>query len=318
MSVSWDFSSTNIWSYESQAKMPSTVLRKRFHGHPVWRWRIGVLLIMGTLALLTMTKFQGDVTPTHESEFIALPEKVPLAKPKLAFLYLARNQMPLDILWAHFFKVQIHLKSEWFSFGCSIEIITSTENMNVYKIIWLINSDLQRNLKNIGWVRIRVPKSMNTMSTSMQGLVWYTIGKQRIAKLSTTDKSKIAFRYELCRLFLCQFCFGLERFFSCVWSWELNVQVNLRRGGLSSYYCTKQLFCKNIDFACSFSCIFISSENCFAGRVGGSKYGRSRASVTRYSPRGSFEWTFHFIIWQVLSNNSILSHCVFPCLSHMC
>ncbi|BBN13655.1 hypothetical protein MPTK1_6g05340 [Marchantia polymorpha subsp. ruderalis] len=84
--------------------MPSTVLRKRFHGHPVWRWRIGVLLIMGTLALLTMTKFQGDVTPTHESEFIALPEKVPLAKPKLAFLYLARNQMPLDILWAHFFK----------------------------------------------------------------------------------------------------------------------------------------------------------------------------------------------------------------------
>ncbi|KAG6554932.1 hypothetical protein Mapa_003516 [Marchantia paleacea] len=84
--------------------MPSTALRKRFHGHPVWRWRIGVLLVMGTLALLTMTKLQGVLTPTHESEFIALPDQVPSAKPKLAFLYLARNQMPLDILWAHFFK----------------------------------------------------------------------------------------------------------------------------------------------------------------------------------------------------------------------
>jgi hypothetical protein len=34
-----------------------------------------------------------------------IPQFTNTTKPKLAFLFIARQQMPLDILWEHFFEV---------------------------------------------------------------------------------------------------------------------------------------------------------------------------------------------------------------------
>ncbi|KAL3690880.1 hypothetical protein R1sor_004531 [Riccia sorocarpa] len=84
--------------------MPSSTVKKRSHGHTAWRWRVGVLVLFGIVALITLTKFQKITNPAAESGFVALPEETRSTRPKLAFLYLARNTMPLDILWDHFFK----------------------------------------------------------------------------------------------------------------------------------------------------------------------------------------------------------------------
>lgn len=53
------------------------------------------------LIIVALVKLQGLV---QRDVMESPPIRDPL-KPKLAFLFLARHVMPLDILWEHFFEV---------------------------------------------------------------------------------------------------------------------------------------------------------------------------------------------------------------------
>lgn len=80
-------------------------MRRKIHGYSIWRWRLGILLVLGIVLFLGVTKFQEVLAPPEGNEYTSFPDQIPASKPKIAFLFLARNSMPLDFLWAHFFKV---------------------------------------------------------------------------------------------------------------------------------------------------------------------------------------------------------------------
>ncbi|CAM6096956.1 unnamed protein product [Calypogeia fissa] len=83
----------------------SPAMRRKVHGHSIWRWRLGILVVLGIVVFLGVTQFQEGRSPTEGNQyFTTIPDEVPAPKPKIAFLFIARNQMPLDFLWAHFFK----------------------------------------------------------------------------------------------------------------------------------------------------------------------------------------------------------------------
>jgi hypothetical protein len=79
----------------------SPAMRRRIHGSSIWKWRLGILLVLGIVVILGIRKFGVLSSSARVSgNFV---DQIPASKPKTAFLFLARNQMPLDFLWAHFF-----------------------------------------------------------------------------------------------------------------------------------------------------------------------------------------------------------------------
>nr|XP_024397750.1 uncharacterized protein LOC112292983 isoform X2 [Physcomitrium patens] len=76
-------------------------MKKRTRGYSRLRWRIGVYMFLGLpLVIVAMLKLRSwDVCDEVKQHQISDP-----FKPKLAFLFLARHFMPLDILWEHFFE----------------------------------------------------------------------------------------------------------------------------------------------------------------------------------------------------------------------
>uniref|UniRef100_A0A7I4FRT6 Uncharacterized protein n=1 Tax=Physcomitrium patens TaxID=3218 RepID=A0A7I4FRT6_PHYPA len=76
-------------------------MKKRPYGYSRRRWRSGVCMLLGLpLIIVALVKLQGLV---QRDVMESPPIRDPL-KPKLAFLFLARHVMPLDILWEHFFE----------------------------------------------------------------------------------------------------------------------------------------------------------------------------------------------------------------------
>jgi len=59
------------------------------------------MLLGLALVMVALVKLQGDRDKASSSS----PQIRDPLKPKLAFLFLARHVMPLDILWEHFFEV---------------------------------------------------------------------------------------------------------------------------------------------------------------------------------------------------------------------
>ncbi|KAH8953907.1 hypothetical protein BDL97_08G052400 [Sphagnum fallax] len=87
-------------------------MKKRVSGYPRWRWRAGAVLFVGSsLVILFLLKLQSlvlddsldDVLLTSHRD-TGSTEYRNSTKPKLAFMFLARESMPLDILWQHFFE----------------------------------------------------------------------------------------------------------------------------------------------------------------------------------------------------------------------
>ncbi len=90
-------------------------MKKRVSGYPRWRWRAGAVLFVGSsLVILFLLKLQSlvlddsldDVLLTSHRD-TGSTEYRNSTKPKLAFMFLARESMPLDILWQHFFEVRV-------------------------------------------------------------------------------------------------------------------------------------------------------------------------------------------------------------------
>jgi hypothetical protein len=77
-------------------------MKRRAYGYSRWRWRLGGYMFLGlAFVIFALVKLQDSVT--HEE--VHPPQIRNPLKPKLAFLFLARHVMPLDILWEHFFQV---------------------------------------------------------------------------------------------------------------------------------------------------------------------------------------------------------------------
>jgi len=86
-------------------------MKKRAHGYSRWRWRSGGYLLLGVaLVIIVLMKLQEVVLrDTLEYPEPTFSETLQITnnnstKPKLAFMFLARRNMPLDILWDHFFE----------------------------------------------------------------------------------------------------------------------------------------------------------------------------------------------------------------------
>ena len=81
-------------------------MKKRAYGYSRWRWRsLWYTLLVSVLIIVAFVKFQ-DLLARDKA---TLPHIIDPFKPKLAFLFLARHVMPLDVLWERFFEV-------WFSY----------------------------------------------------------------------------------------------------------------------------------------------------------------------------------------------------------
>lgn len=64
------------------------------------------MLVGLAFVIVALVKLQGSVT----QEELHPPHSRNSLSPKLAFLFLARHVMPLDILWEHFFEVWLSLR----------------------------------------------------------------------------------------------------------------------------------------------------------------------------------------------------------------
>jgi hypothetical protein len=90
-------------------------MKKRVSGYPRWRWRAGAVLCVGiSLVILFLFKLQSLVLDNSLDDVLLTSHRDTSSteyrnstKPKLAFMFLARESMPLDILWQHFFEVRI-------------------------------------------------------------------------------------------------------------------------------------------------------------------------------------------------------------------
>lgn len=60
---------------------------------------LGLFLIIVALVMLQDSVIKDEVDPPHIKDY--------KPKPKLAFMFLTRHVMPLDILWQHFFEVPL-------------------------------------------------------------------------------------------------------------------------------------------------------------------------------------------------------------------
>ncbi|KAI5071267.1 hypothetical protein GOP47_0013518 [Adiantum capillus-veneris] len=75
--------------------------KKKSIGHHRWRWKLGISFTSCILLLIVLKLQQNfSIWPYHA----AFPQALPLVPNKIAFLFLARNRMPLDIVWAPFFQ----------------------------------------------------------------------------------------------------------------------------------------------------------------------------------------------------------------------
>ncbi|KAH9554165.1 hypothetical protein CY35_08G049700 [Sphagnum magellanicum] len=87
-------------------------MKKRVSGYPRWRWRAGAVLCVGiSLVILFLFKLQSLVLDNSLDDVLLTSRRDTSSteyrnstKPKLAFMFLARESMPLDILWQHFFE----------------------------------------------------------------------------------------------------------------------------------------------------------------------------------------------------------------------
>jgi hypothetical protein len=90
-------------------------MKKRVSGYPRWRWRAGAVLFVGSsLVILFLLKLQSLVLDNSLDDVLLTSHRDTgsteyrnSTKPKLAFMFLARESMPLDILWQHFFEVRV-------------------------------------------------------------------------------------------------------------------------------------------------------------------------------------------------------------------
>ena len=87
-------------------------MKKRTNVNPRWRWRTGGYLLAGAaVVLIVLIKLQmlavrdSPDLPEFPVASYEIPQVTNTTKPKLAFMFIARRHMPLDILWEHFFEV---------------------------------------------------------------------------------------------------------------------------------------------------------------------------------------------------------------------
>lgn len=80
--------------------------KKKNAGPHRWRWK--VICVCMCILLLTLVKLQSLMTRSYQSvvsdDYWTTIDATAPAHPKLAFLYLARNRMPLDMVWDLFFQ----------------------------------------------------------------------------------------------------------------------------------------------------------------------------------------------------------------------
>ncbi|KAG0626476.1 hypothetical protein M758_2G129200 [Ceratodon purpureus] len=86
-------------------------MKKRTNVNPRWRWRTGGYLLAGAaVVLIALIKLQmlavrdSPDLPEFPVASYEIPQVTNTTKPKLAFMFIARCHMPLDILWEHFFE----------------------------------------------------------------------------------------------------------------------------------------------------------------------------------------------------------------------
>lgn len=78
-------------------------MKRRANVFRRWQWRASILCL-GVMGVLFILKLHGVMLREIEEE-VTLPTTHSSSRPKLAFLFLTRNRMPLDFLWDHFFQV---------------------------------------------------------------------------------------------------------------------------------------------------------------------------------------------------------------------
>lgn len=94
-------------SAAARSRFGGPVMKKsRSFGYSRWRWRSGGYMLLGLVLILVAAVKLQDTVRARDYKASLIQIRDPL-KPKLAFLFLARHVMPLDILWEQFFEVSL-------------------------------------------------------------------------------------------------------------------------------------------------------------------------------------------------------------------
>ena len=74
-----------------------------------WKRKVLTLMLVGLCfggLLFMQTRWYTHVVglvPLHHHQFVSQPQ---VQSPKIAFLFIARNRLPLEMVWDAFFRVQ--------------------------------------------------------------------------------------------------------------------------------------------------------------------------------------------------------------------
>jgi len=99
------------WLIESRKmKQRKATHQKSVYNYNKWKKRkifvmLSLLLLLGFCLVLTHNSTPTNTTRSRILTLASLRSHFIVQKPKIAFLFIARNRLPLDMLWDAFFKV---------------------------------------------------------------------------------------------------------------------------------------------------------------------------------------------------------------------
>lgn len=106
--------------------------------HHRWKRKLLVVLLL-VFCFATFVVMESQYNSIKMLTLVSLP----LQKPKIAFLFIARNRIPLDMVWDVFFQV-IWLLLPYFGFITFIEIDHNSFNCIYRSVVWWFATVTQR------------------------------------------------------------------------------------------------------------------------------------------------------------------------------
>lgn len=78
-----------------------------------WKKRVFVVMVFGICfgCLLFMQNQYVNILKLSASSVVTLSSPPTVQWPKIAFLFIARNRMPLDMVWDSYFRVSVIARS---------------------------------------------------------------------------------------------------------------------------------------------------------------------------------------------------------------
>lgn len=119
INLNWRGEITVIAMMMKKHSSPNLTIRQTFW----FGWKLVIILsiTLCVLALLRVQRFQSQLSSSSSSYILSRRSRIPVelyGNPKIAFLFLTRQNLPLDFLWQTFFEVRNLRNLESWSF-CS-------------------------------------------------------------------------------------------------------------------------------------------------------------------------------------------------------